>query len=61
LHGVRKKKRFSKWAKKSASSDDIKLIMKEYDYSIKRAQEALEMLSEQQLKDMREKYVIGGK
>jgi NACalpha-BTF3-like transcription factor len=61
LHGVRKKKRFSKWAKKSASSDDIKLIMKEYDYSIKRAQEALEMLSEAQLKELKEKHKTGGR
>lgn len=61
LTGVRKKKRFAKWAKKSASSDDIKLIMQEYDYSAKRAQEALEMLNESQVKSIREKYITGGK
>lgn len=61
LHGIRKKKRFSKWAKKTTTADDIILIMKEYDYSAKRAQEALEMLTETQLKDMREKYITGGK
>jgi NACalpha-BTF3-like transcription factor len=61
LTGVKKKKRFSKWAKKESTSDDLKLIMQEYNYSSKRAQEALDMLTNEQLKSIRESYKTGGK
>lgn len=61
LHGVKKKKRFAKWAKKDASTDDIKLVMKEYDYSAKRAQEALTLLTDHQLVELRAKYDTGGR
>jgi NACalpha-BTF3-like transcription factor len=61
LTGIKKKKRFSKWAKKESTSDDLKLIMQEYNYSSKRAQEALDMLTDEQLKSIRESYKTGGK
>jgi NACalpha-BTF3-like transcription factor len=61
LTGLKKKKRFSKWAKKESTSDDLKLIMQEYNYSSKRAQEALDMLTDEQLKSIRESYKTGGK
>lgn len=61
LHGVKKRKRFSKWHKKDASGEDLKLVMKEYDYSAKRAQEALSMLSEDQIKELRSKHATGGR
>ena len=61
LSGIKKKKRFSKWAKKDSTSDDLKLIMQQYDYSAKRAQEALDMLSDEQIKSIRESYKTGGR
>ena len=61
LSGIKKKKRFSKWTKKDSTSDDLKLIMEEYDYSAKRAQEALDMLTDEQLKSIRESYKTGGR
>lgn len=61
LHGVKRKKRFSKWAKKDSSTEDINLIMKEYNYSSKRAQEALTLLTDEQLAELRSKYDTGGK
>jgi hypothetical protein len=35
--------------------------MQEYNYSSKRAQEALDMLTDEQLKSIRESYKTGGK
>lgn len=61
LNGIKKKRRFSKWAKKDASTEDIKLIMNEYNYSSKRAQEVLDILSEEQIKTIRDKYNTGGR
>ena len=61
LHAVKKRKRFSKWAKKDSSTDDIKLLMKEYNYSAKRAQEALTLLTDHQLVELRAKYDTGGR
>lgn len=61
LNGIKKKKRFSKWSKKDSTSDDLKLIMQQYDYSAKRAQEALDLLTDDQLKNIRESYKTGGR
>lgn len=61
LNAIKKKKRFSKWAKKDASSEDLKLVMNEYGYSAKRAQEAISLLNDEQLTDLRKKYSMGGK
>lgn len=61
LHGIKKKKRFSKWHKKDPSSDDLKLVMNEYGYSAKKALEALSILTEDQLKTIRDKYYTGGR
>lgn len=61
LYGIKKKKRFSKWHKKDPSSDDLKLIMNEYGYSAKKAMEALSILTEDQLKTIRDKYYTGGR
>lgn len=44
LHGIQKRKRFAKWTKKSANSEDIKLIMKEFNYSTKKAESVISTL-----------------
>ena len=61
LNGIKPKKRFSKWSKKDQNSDDITLIMKVYGYSASRAAEALEILTESQLSDIRSAYKVGGR
>ena len=57
---VSKKRRFSKWAK-PIRNDDIDLICKHFNYSISRAIEALNILTEDQLKQIRDLYDLGGK
>jgi hypothetical protein len=59
--GVAKKKRFSKWHKKDKASEEIEIVMKEYGYSIEKAIKALELLNEEQIKTLKEKYKIGGR
>jgi hypothetical protein len=61
LHGLKKKRRFSKWHKKEPSGEDLKLIIKEFGYSAKRAQEVLTILNEDQIKELRAKHDVGGK
>lgn len=61
LNGIKKKRRFSKWHKKEASGEDLKLVIKEYGYSAKRAQEVLTILTEDQVKELRAKHSVGGK
>lgn len=59
--GISKKKRFSKWHKKDQATDEIKIVMKEYGYSSEKAARALELLTEEQVKTLKEKYKIGGR
>lgn len=61
LNKVTKKKRFSKWAKKDETSDSIKLVKEYYGYSNQRAKETLNVLSDDQLKMIKEKLNKGGK
>jgi hypothetical protein len=56
---IRPRKRFSKWAKKKEDSD-LNLIMKYYDYSIDKAKSALAILSEEQIKMIKERTNEGG-
>jgi hypothetical protein len=60
-NGVSKKNRFSKWQKKTQNSDDLKLVMKEYNYSAEKAEVALGLITADQLKIIRQKYSIGGR
>jgi len=59
--GIAKKKRFSKWHKKDQATDEIKIVMKEYGYSSEKAARALELLTEEQVKTLKEKYKTGGR
>jgi hypothetical protein len=61
LNGVNKKKRFSKWHKKDQNSENLKLVMREYNYSSEKAAVALELLTDENLKELRLKYVEGGR
>lgn len=58
--GVSPRKRFSKWAKKPANSDDVEMIMEKYDYSSEKANDALTLFTEDALKELRIKMNKGG-
>lgn len=56
---VRKRKRFSKWAKPQIESD-IEVIKEYYDYSNEKARQALSLLSPDQIDGLRKKVSKGG-
>lgn len=60
-HSITKKKRFSKWAKKDPSPDDLALVQDVYKYSKERALEALSLLSQEQLEFIKQSMHRGGK
>jgi len=59
FNAIRKAKRFSKWAKK-AESKDIDTIIEYFSYSHKRAEEALTVLTKDQVKEIKKKLEKGG-
>jgi hypothetical protein len=60
-NSIPKKKRFSKWHKKDAQSEQVRLVMKHYKYSERRAFEVLNILSPKQLIELQEAYERGGR
>lgn len=60
LNNVRRKKRFSKWHKKS-KSDDLEAIMEYYGFSRRKAIDALKLLNEEQLSTIRKRINKGGR
>lgn len=59
---ISKKKRYINWTKKDhSSSDDIKLISEYYKYNTESALEALTLLTEQQIDEIRTLMDIGGR
>jgi len=61
LNSVTKRKRFSKWHKKDAATDDVKLVMEYYGYSNEKAQKAMEFLTPEDLEMIKEKLYKGGR
>ena len=57
---VRKKKRFSKWAK-AQKSDDIEVIKEYYVYSNNKARQIHSLLSSEQIDELKKKVHRGGK
>ena len=60
-NSIPKKKRFSKWHKKDVTTEQLKLVMKHYKYSERRAFEVLNILSQKQLIELQEAYERGGR
>ena len=60
LHSVRKSKRFSPWDKKSKDSD-LDLVKKYYGYNTENAQQAMRILTREQLEVIKSKLNTGGK
>jgi len=60
LNTVRSQKRpFAKWAK-PVKSDDLECIKQIYNFSDTKAREALRILSDEQIQELKEKTDIGG-
>ncbi len=60
LNSIRPRKRFSKWAKRREDSD-LAAVMEYFGYGYKKAQQALAVLSTQQLEQLKQKLEKGGK
>lgn len=62
LNMVRKGKRFSKWNKQDQSKiDDLNTLKEYYGFSYRKAEEALSLLSVDQLNEIKERINKGGK
>jgi hypothetical protein len=61
LNSIPKKKRFSKWHKKDAETESFRLVKEYFGYSDSKAQEALSILTDDQLTMIKEKLYKGGK
>ena len=60
---LNKKKRYAKWNKKEKAYDEseLNLIKQKYNYSTKRATEAIELLTRQQINSIKAEFEKGGK
>lgn len=59
LNSIRPRKRFAKWSKRQ-ESEDLNLVRRHYGYDYNKAEQALALLSPQDLQNLREKYSEGG-
>lgn len=57
---VRKKKRFSKWAK-AQTIDDVEVLKEYYGYSTEKARQASKLLSSEQINELKKKVFKGGR
>lgn len=60
LNSIRPRKRFSKWAKRREDSD-LEAVREYFCYGYKKAQQALAVLSTQQLEEIKQKLEKGGR
>jgi hypothetical protein len=61
LNSIAKKKRFSKWAKADKATESLLLVQEYFGYSSEKAKEALRILSDEQLNEIKQKLNKGGK
>lgn len=61
LNSITKKKRFSKWSKQDPKTENLEMIMQYYDYSKRKAMAVLDILTEEQLKMIKQKFEKGGR
>ena len=59
LNTIRKKKRFTKWAKKD-SDDRLDIVMKHYGYSYEKAKQVIHLLTDEHITIIRKQYYEGG-
>jgi hypothetical protein len=61
LNSIDKKKRYGSWVKKDSIPADVDLIKEAFGYSTKDAMTALELLSDKQLLELKDKLKKGGR
>jgi hypothetical protein len=61
LNSIPKRKRFSKWAKKTEHPDTVVAVQEYYKYSVEKALEAMSILSQEQLEHIKQQMGKGGK
>lgn len=59
INSIRPKKRFSKWAKKQ-EDNDLDAVIQYYGYNREKAEQALSLLSPEQLEQIRQRLNKGG-
>tara|TARA_Y100000361_G_scaffold147146_1_gene158358 strand:+ start:1888 stop:2277 length:390 start_codon:yes stop_codon:yes gene_type:complete len=59
INMIRPKRRFAKWAK-TEHHDDLEAVVEYYGYSYDKAKQIMDILSSQQIKDIKEKLEKGG-
>ena len=59
LNSIRKRKRFAKWAK-SELDDDLTAVMKYFDYSYDKANDIIDLLSQDDIKTIKDSFSKGG-
>lgn len=58
---ITKRKRFSKWSKKTALTDDLTAVQKFYGYSAEKAMEVMSILSKEQIEFIKQQMDKGGR
>lgn len=61
FYGLDKKRRYGRWTKKDSLPDDIEMVKELYSYSTDKAIAALNILTDKQLIELRQKHEKGGK
>jgi hypothetical protein len=59
-HVVRPRKRWSKWTKKTDDSTDVEMLKKFFNYTSEKARDALRILTDDQLVELRSRTSTGG-
>lgn len=60
INTIRKRKRYSKWAK-TANSENLSVVKEYYGYSNQKAQEALSLLSNEHINELKKRIFKGGR
>jgi hypothetical protein len=60
INTIRKRKRFSKWAK-AEDSEALEIVKEYYGYSNEKARQALTLLTNSQISELKQKVYKGGK
>jgi len=60
MHSLRPRKRFSKWPK-AEKTEDVELMKRHYGYSDEKARQALRVLSQDQIEEIRQLRSLGGR
>lgn len=61
LNSITKRKRFSKWHKADKATESLLLVQEYFGYSSDKAKEALSILTDEQLNEIKQKLNKGGK